>query len=258
MFGPRPVHLFACLILLAVAGCAGASVQETQTSAGAAVWRPKMVLVNDFVLSSDAVVDRDFAARLESKLDNYPLTNDVIESMAAKRVNDEMVATIIVIVGAAGLNARSRGQEDLTPKNGALVISGRLHAVDQGNRRQRNPVRFDAGSSVVADVTMSQVSDGTEKQLFAFTAQAQSGRQSGAAIAGLNAPALSAAISGVLAARSALDVKLSPDAQALARQLGRAVADKIVAYAAQQGWVSKANLPAPPEDAKPDAPAQHR
>ena len=184
MLVPRPVHLCICLISLAVAGCADTRVPETQSSAGGAASRPKMMLVNDFVLPSHALVDRDFAARLESKLDNYPLTNDVIESMAAKRVNDEMVATIIVIVGAAGLNARSRGQEDLTPKNGALVISGRLHTADQGNRPQRNPVRFDAGSSVVADITMSQVSDGTEKQLFTFTEQAQSGRQSGAAIAG--------------------------------------------------------------------------
>ena len=112
MLVPRPVHLCICLISLAVAGCADTRVPETQSSAGGAASRPKMMLVNDFVLPSHALVDRDFAARLESKLDNYPLTNDVIELMAAKRVNDEMVATIIVIVGAAGLNARSRGQED--------------------------------------------------------------------------------------------------------------------------------------------------
>jgi hypothetical protein len=251
MFGPRPVHLFICLIVLAVAGCANTSVQETQTSVGGALPRPNTVLVNDFVFSSDvAVVDRDFAARLESKLGNMP--SDVIKAITAKRVNDEMVATIIVIVGAAGLNARLGSQEELTPKNGALVITGQLRAVDQDNRHQRNPVAFGTGSSVAADMTVSEVSEGTEKQLVTFTAQAQSGRQSGAAATtGPDAAALRAAIASVLARKSAPDVNLSPDVEAMARGLGRAVADKIVAYAGQQGWVTKAALPAPPEDAKP-------
>ena len=55
----------------------------------------------------------------------------------------------------------------------------------------------------------------------------------------------------MLAGKSAPDVNLSPDVEALARGLGRAVADKIVAYAGQQGWANKAALPAPPQDAKP-------
>ncbi len=248
MFGPRPVRLFTCLLSLAVAGCANTSVPETQTSVGGALPRPKTVLVNDFVFSSDvAVVDRGFAARLESKLGN--MTPDVVKAITAKRVNDEMVATIVVIMGAAGLNARPGSQEELTPKNGALVVSGQLRAVDQGNRRQRNPVGFAAGSGVVADMTVAEVSAGTEQPLLTFTAQAQSGRQSGAATT--EPAAFSAAVSSLLARKSAPDVNLSPDVEALARGLGRAVADKIVAYAAQQGWVAQAALPAPPEDARP-------
>jgi len=250
MFGPRPVQLFVWLVSLAVAGCANTTVQEAQTSVGGAPPRPKAVLVNDFVFSSDVVVvDRDFAARLESKLGT--MTGDVVKAITAKRVNDEIVATIIVLVGAAGLTARPRGQEELTPKNGALVITGRLHAVDQGNRQQHNPVGFGTGRSVVADMTVSEVSEGTEKQLLTFTAQAQSEGQSGAAIRGPGAAAFSAGIATVLAAKSAPDVNLSPDVEAQVRGLGRAVADAIVAYAGQQGWKTNAGLPAPLEDAKP-------
>jgi hypothetical protein len=209
-----------------------------------------VLLVNDLVFSSDvAVVARDFAARLDSKLGT--MTGDVVKAITARRVNDEIVATIIVLVGAAGLNARPGSQEELTPKNGALVVTGRLHAVDQGNRPQRNPVGFGTGSSVVADMTMSEVSEGTEKQLLAFTAQAESGRQSGAAITGPDAAMLSAAITTVLAGKSAPDVNLSPDVEAQARGLGRAVADKIIAYAAQQGWKTNSGLPAPAQDVKP-------
>ena len=105
MFILRPVHLFICLSVLAVAGCASTSVQVAQTSVGG-VPRPKTVLVNDFVFSSNvAVVNRDFIARLERKL--YNPTSDVVKAIAARRVGDEVVATIITILHyQAGLNAQ--------------------------------------------------------------------------------------------------------------------------------------------------------
>jgi len=248
MCGPSPIHLFIGLMSLIVAGCANTSVPGTPTSAGDAPQRPKTVLVNDLVIAPDvAMVDRDLVARLESKFGN-DLTSDVIKSLGAKRVNDEIVATIIVIVRAAGLQAQPGSQGELTPKNGALVIAGRLHAVDQGNRPQRSPVGFGTGSSVVADMTVSQVSEGPEQQLLSFTVQTPSGRQPDAMITG---PAADDAITAVMAAKSAPDVKLSPDVEMQARGLGHAVADKIIAYAAQQGWPVNAVLPPPPGEAKP-------
>ena len=184
MLAPRPVHFFlcliACLIALGIAACASTSGQGEQTSVSGAPPRPKTVLVNDFVVSPDVtVVDRDFTARLESKLGNP--ANDVIKALAAKRVNDEVVATIIVILHyEAGLNTQPSSDVEIGPKDGSLVITGQLHAVDQGNRPQRNPVAFGTGGVAVADITVSQVSEGTKKQLLTFTAQTQSGRQSGA------------------------------------------------------------------------------
>jgi hypothetical protein len=236
------------LIALAVAGCANTGVPEAQTSVGGALSRPKTVLVGDLVFSPDvAVVDRDLATRLERTFGN-DLTNDVIESLGAKRVNAEIVAAIIVVLHAAGLNAQPGDQEELTRNKGALAIAGRLHAGDQGKRPQRNPVGFGTGSSVVADITVSQVSEGQEQQLLTFTAQAPSGRQPDAAITG---PDADAAITAVVAAKSVPDVNLSPDAEALARGLGRAVADRIIAYAAQQGWQTTPVLAAPPGETKP-------
>ena len=184
MFGPHPCHLVICLISLAVAGCANNSMQGTQISAGDALPRPKTVLVNDLVFAPDvAVVDRDLDARLESKFGNE-MSSDIIKSLAAKRVNDEIVATIIVLLHAAGLNVQPADQEKPTDKNGALVITGRLHAVYQDNRPHPNPVNFGTGGSVAADVTVSQVSEGAEKPLLAFTAQAPSGLQPGTATTG--------------------------------------------------------------------------
>jgi hypothetical protein len=48
-------------------------------------------------------------------------------------------------------------------------------------------------------------------------------------------------------------VTLSPALEAQAHALGRAIADKIVAYVMQQGWVNKADLPEAPVAAKPQA-----
>jgi hypothetical protein len=248
MLAPRPVHLFVCLIALAIAGCANTSVGGTQTSVGAVPTRPKTVLVYDFEFSSDVtVVDPQFTAQLERQIGNIIVSKQLI----AKRVNDEIVATIITILHyEAGLNAQSGSEEDLSLKDGALVITGQLHAVDQSNRPQRNPVGFGSSGGVVADMAVSQVSEGTKKQLFIFTTQAKSGRQSGAAMTGPAAAARNADIAAVLAAKSVPAVNLSPNREAQARGLGRAVADKIVAYAVQQGWVSKADLPEPPVAAK--------
>jgi hypothetical protein len=249
MFAPRPVHLFICLVALAAAGCADTGVQRTSASVGGAPPRPKMALVYDLVFSPDVtVVDREFTARLERQIGNLAVSQQII----AKRVNAEIVATIITILhDEAGINAQPSSEEDLTRKDGALVITGQLHALEQGNRPQRAPVNFGTGGGVVADMTVSQVSEGTKKQLFAFTTQAQNGRQSGAAITGPAAAARNAAIAAALAAESAPAVDLSPNVEARARVLGRAVADKIIAYAVQQGWVNKADLPEPPADAKP-------
>ncbi len=244
MLAPRPVHLFICLIALVIAGCAHTGVERTQTSAGGEPPRPKTVLVYDFVFSSDiAVVDPEFTAQLNRQIGNLLVSKQLI----SKRVNDEIVATIITILHyEAGLDAQPGSEEDVPLKDGALVISGQLHAVDQGNRPQRNSVGFGTGGGVVADMTVSQISEGTKKQLFIFTTQAPSGRRLDAAMTGPAAVTRNAAIAAALAAKSAPAVNLSPNVEAQARGLGRAVADKIVAYAVQQGWVSKADLPEQP------------
>ena len=243
MFGPRHVlRLFSCLTALAVAGCANNSARETPGAVSGGPPRPQMVVVNDLAVSPDLVIiDRDFATRLESKLGT--MTGDVVKAITAKRVNDEIVATVVVLVGAAGFNARPAKPDDAPPKN-ALVVAGRLHTVDQGNRQPRNPVVFGSGSSVVADMTLSQISEGGEKPLLTFTTQTGSGRQPAAA-------ALSAAIATVLAAKSAPDVNLSPAVEAEARGLGRAIADKTIAYAEQQGWATKSYSLAQFEETRP-------
>jgi hypothetical protein len=243
MFALRSVPLFVSLFALAVAGCANTGDQGPQTSAGEVLPRPKTVLIYDFEFSSDvAVVDREFTTRLERDIGNLSVSNQLV----AKRVNAEIVATIITILhDEAGLNGRPGIDDDPALKDAALVVTGQLQAADRGTRAQRTPVNF--GGGVVADIMVSRVSEGAKTQLLTFTTQAQKG----AAFTGPAAAAHIAAIKAVLAGESVPTQNLSPDVEAQARGLGRAVADKINAYAMQQGWVNKADLPARPVDTKP-------
>jgi hypothetical protein len=236
MSGPRRIYLFAGLFALAVAGCTDAGVQRAQTSIGDTPRRPKLVLVDDLAFSPGFTVgDRDLDARLEKRFGGE-ISPETIKSLGAKRVNDEMVATVIVLLRAAGLNAQPGDREENAPKGDTAVVAGQVHALDQGKGAPRKPAGFTA-SNVVADMTVSQISGGAEKQLLAFTAQAASGRRPDAAITGTIA---NTAIAAVIGAKSSPDVDLSPDMQGAARGLGRAIADKIVAYGAQQGWQVKA------------------
>ncbi len=240
MLAPRPIHLFACLVAysLALAGCAGAGGDAAQNLvSGEPPPRSMTVLVNDLEFSPDVeVVDRGFGARLASVIGNE-VTPDIIKSITVRRVSDEVTATIVAILHEeANLNAKPGTDEDISPNAATLVVTGRLHAAEQGSRAQRNPVPFGAG--VAVDAALLQVGEGGRKQLLNFTTQAHGGPQSGAA--------MTAQIGAVLAKKSSANVNLSPDVQAEARGLGRAIADKIVAYTVQQGWARKVSSPEPP------------
>ncbi|MGA2894389.1 MAG: hypothetical protein ABSE22_16100 [Xanthobacteraceae bacterium] len=247
MFSPCRSTLFVGLVALAAAGCTGTGGPDAPASVGDMVPRPRTLLVNELDFAADlAVVDRELDARLEKKFGG-DVTGDVIKSLAARRVNDEIVATVIALLRAVGLNAQPGYRDQPAPKGGAVVVAGEVHAVDQGKRPERGPVGFGTGSTIVAEMTMSQISEGPEKQLLTFTVQAPSGRQSDPLVVG---PAADAAITTVIAAKSSPDVSLSPEVAASARGLGRAIADKILAFAAQQGWQLKPAL-APAADSRP-------
>ena len=81
--------------------------------------------------------------------------------------------------------------------------------------------------------------------MLSFSADVQAGRKPPAG----NAQAVAArntAIAAALAAENALPEKLSPDVEAQARRLGRAIAAKIVAYGKEHDWLEK------PEDRRAD------
>jgi len=138
-------------------------------------------------------------------------------------------------------------------------VSGRLRAVDPASAAaKKNQIGFGAGrGGVAADMSVSHFSSGGKRQLTSFPTEGQSGRKP-AANAKL-AAAQNVAIASALAATNAAKEKLSPDVEAQARQFGRAAAEKIVAFAKEQGWLAKPEggevAEAPPEEKPARTPA---
>jgi hypothetical protein len=236
----RLTSICLCFVALVLAGCANTNVSGMQSVSAGGLPAPKTVVVSDFVFSSDVVaLDRGFTARLARKLGE--LSPDQRKQKTAERVNDEIVATIVATLREAGMDARPGSEEGLTLSDDALIVTGRLRAVDEGNRTERNLIGFGRGrSGVVADMQLTHFSAAGRKQLMRFTTEAQSQRRPGAIVTAPIGAATSVAISAAAAAGGAVSEKLSADVEAQARSIGRAAAEKIIAYEREQGWLNPA------------------
>ena len=97
-------------------------------------------------------------------------------------------------------------------------------------------------------MAVSHFSDGGKNLLLQFNAQMSGGRA--ARLDRKQQMARNAAIEAALLAEGTPAVKLSPAIEAQARQLGRAIGERIVAFAKERGWLTKpevvAAMPAQP------------
>jgi len=197
--------------------------------------RPKSVLVSDFVAASEVTAtDNGFNTRLERSGGNYPILERRQRTLA--RVNDEIVAIVVADLRAAGLAAQPGNETSLGFGDDALLVSGRLHPTEH---KPGSQIGFGPGRGhVLANMTLTRVSAARRVKLTDFTTDVQSGRK----IPPGNKEAVTArnaTIAEVLKIENALPERLSPNVEAQARALGRAIAEKIVAYAKQHDWMAK-------------------
>jgi len=228
-----------CAVALLLAGCATMDIGGPQS--GGSSPRPKSILVSDFVFATEVVaLDRSYTARLERKIGTFPTHER--KQRTLERVNDEILASIVVALREAGLEAQPGSEEGLSLNDDVVVVNGRLRASDPNAKPEQ--IGFGAGrGGVVADMTLSHLSAGGKKQLASFTAE--SARKPATVPASRNA-----AIISVVGAAGSPTERLSPDVEAQARMLGRAAGEKIVAFAREQGWLEKAAEAGPEEKPK--------
>jgi hypothetical protein len=236
------------LAALSLAGCAGGGLGGLSSNSE----KPKVVLVADFAASPDVdAIDRGFSVRMDKKDPNYPLLERKRRTLA--RVNDEIVAAIVATVREAGLNAEPGSEDSLSLKENAVLISGHLRAASLADLAKHKKIGFGPGyGGVAADMTLSRYFMGGKKQLLAFAAQAPG---KAAPLNRKEAAAREADVDAALGAEGTAAVKLSPETQTQARRLGRAIGDKFVAFAHEQGWFAQGGEPAQGEQAEPVAPA---
>jgi hypothetical protein len=229
--------IFACVAALSLAGCANSSLGLSGSSGPVA--RPKTIVVNDFAFGDVTAIDRTYTARLERKIGGFPPHERKPRTL--ERVNEEIVANIVATLRGAGLDAQPGGADGVTVGDGMVVVSGTLRGTEPAPsdskklRAVSDQIGFGTGRpNVAADV---KVTSGGRRQLTAFTAEAGGGRGQPAGNA-KQAAAYNASVAAALAEQKAAPEKLSPEVEGHARRLGRATAEKVLAYAKEQGWLN--------------------
>jgi Domain of unknown function (DUF4410) len=236
----RPNPISVVIGALALAGCAAGSLQ---TGLGLQS-RPNVVLISDFTIASEVVpIDRGYTARLERKVGAIPAHQR--RQRTTERVNDEIVATIIASLREAGLDARNGSEDTLTLDQSALVMSGNLRPSVPVTEKNKNSIGFGAGRGhVVAAMSGSLFAAGGKREALTFNVEATAPKRE-PAVPPKVAAARNAAIASIIAASGDPTERLSPDVEAPARRLGRAIADRILAFAKEQGWLEPAPSAAP-------------
>ncbi|MEX0840792.1 MAG: DUF4410 domain-containing protein [Xanthobacteraceae bacterium] len=224
---------------LFLGACGQTGIQNMSSMFVSGLARPEMIVVSDLEISPNVVLlDKGFAAQIQRRLGKLP-PEQMREQLAA-RVNQEIVVSMVMTLTEDGFAAREGGKETTLTDKPVLLVSGKVRAIDQGNRTRRAVIGLGAGKSeVAADIAVSHVSPSGKKEVLAFAAEAESGMRPGAAVtAPVSAPRGAATVAAA-AAGGAISEKLSADVEAHARRLGQAAARRIIAYAAEQGWTAQ-------------------
>jgi len=222
--------------------------------------KPKVVLVSDFTFASDVVaIDRGYTARLERKVGTYPTHER--RQRTTERVNDEIVATVVATLREAGLEAQPGAEDAVTLSQSALVVSGGLRPGEPVTAKNKNSFGFGAGRGhVVATVSASLFSSGSRRQVLTFDVE-QTAPKRVPAVPPKVAAARNAEIAAIVASTGSPNERLSPDVEVRAQRLGRAIADRVLVYAKEQGWLTppgqgaaeaaapRSNVDNPPESA---------
>jgi hypothetical protein len=209
----------ACLAMAwALAACAGSG---SQTS-GQGLEKPTKIYVSALEPAADLPpIDPAAAARLKKELPG--LTDDAAQIELVRRFSATVGETLVAALRAGGLDAMPGGGERMQASDIGLLINGKLRAADASaaNPRQRKP----GANRIAAEFTLTYFANTeTSQTVLTFTTEGESAGQAAAAPARSGGPATSGG-------------RLSPDVDAAARRTGRTAAERVLAFAAEKGWL---------------------
>ncbi|HXD44762.1 MAG TPA: hypothetical protein VN655_06465 [Pseudolabrys sp.] len=221
----RTIAIVLSLASLVLGGC---QTDGVNLASNASAPKPKAVVVTDFVYSPDVtVIDRGYTVRLSRK-EGGDLPFHLRKERTLERVNDEIVATIVATVRAAGLEAVPGSGDAVSLKDDALIVGGRLAPGKAADKKSKGAGIGDGRGGVVAEMKIERQGSFGRKAVASFTAEPVKTKVDGGAVI------------AALPEGSRNTGRLSPDVEAQAHALGRGIGDKIVAYAREQGWLGEA------------------
>jgi hypothetical protein len=218
-------------LVLGSAGCA--TNANVATYFGAGVPKPTSIVVSEFELAPGTVtVERGLAPAYRRKLGK--VTPDQLKAELVTAVNEAVTESMVSALVDGGLPATAGSAEATVSAEPTVIVTGRIRKVDDKDRMKRrlsglSPIR----NSVIADVQVTQQAGSARKELVAFAGDTDPGRKPGATTSSTSAPVTTGSIGA--------SEKLTAPVAAEARRIGNASAVRILAYAAEQGWISKQN-----------------
>jgi len=233
----------AAVAALTVAACGSSHVQTAGPGVATRNARPDRIIVNDFAAQPGVVtLDSGVSARIVRAVSSASTEADQRE--AADKVVKKLSDTLVKELNTTGIPAAPGSATPmLAPNYTSLVVSGKILSIDEGNRTRRNVVGFGVGESkVTAQIDVYLQAPGTEPRLLQrFTADSESGKKPGLAVAGVGAAAgrvaTTAAVTvGSDAASESLGATVEDDSARMAKE----IATNLKTLFADQGWIAPA------------------
>lgn len=232
--------LLYLLVVVALSGCAGASVAPQANNAPVTSSRPDTVYVYDFaataqdVTLNQGIFQRAFRAvtSTNEQQSQIQIAHDTAEALSAAMVQE---------LQSLGFVATRTPRGTRVSGNNVLIVDGEFININEGNRLRRMVIGLGVGQSTLdTQVQVYQMAGGTTQQVMDFKTHADSGQMPGAAF---TAPA-GAAVGGAAAAAT-LGANLAAGAGKTYTSstgfLAKKTADQAVAYMSQyfaaQGWI---------------------
>jgi Domain of unknown function (DUF4410) len=188
------------MIVLTLAGCAGAKVVQRSQTIPAEWSHPSLIVVFPFAVDpSEVTLDQSVTQTTGSSASS---DNESAARLAlAHQIANSVCRQVVYGLNAKGYKAVCANRGVAISDSNILVIVGEFHDIKEGNRLRRLIVGLGSGaSSLDAGVSMYQRVDGKFHPLLAFKTHADSGMMPGAAImapVGVAAGSSAAAVVGM-------------------------------------------------------------
>jgi hypothetical protein len=220
---------------LGLVGCASSNV-NVATYFGGGPQKPRAVVVSEFDIAPGTVsVENGLTPTYRHKLGK--VTPDQLKAELTTAVNEEVTGAMVATLVDGGLPATTNSQAD--GSDSTVVVTGNIRKVDDKDRMKRRLSGLAPfHDNVVAEVQVSQEVSGSRKELLSFVGEGADARKPGGSAAMASAAPATTAPDSTASVNSE---KLTPTVAAEARRLGKESATRILAFAAEQGWIGKPN-----------------